>query len=172
MAAAAAMVEPIGLDELIELAELQTRVDRKYFVPADVFRRMIGELAGELRVLDIDGRRTFGYESVYFDTPELTTYRAHVQRRRQRFKARTRTYTDSGLCMFEVKLTGARGETVKQRVPHPRAAPRRTDRRGPGPPAHHAVPGLPPGPAVRACSRRWSPPTGAPRSSPAPARPG
>ena len=106
VAAAAAMVDPIGLDELMELAELQTRVDRKYFVPADVFRRMIGELAGELRVLDIDGLRTFGYESVYFDTPDLTTYRAHVQRRRQRFKARTRTYTDSGLCMFEVKLTG------------------------------------------------------------------
>jgi hypothetical protein len=33
--------------------------------------------------------------------------------------AGTRTYTDSGLCMFEVKLTGVRGETVKQRVPHP-----------------------------------------------------
>jgi hypothetical protein len=113
------MVDPIGLDELNALAELQTRVDRKYFVPADVFRRMIGQLAGELRVLDMDGRRTFGYESVYFDTPDFTTYRAHVQRRRQRFKARTRTYTDTGLCMFEVKLTGARGETVKERVPHP-----------------------------------------------------
>jgi hypothetical protein len=101
------------------LAELQTRVDRKYFVPAALFRRLIAELADELRVLEIGGRRTFGYESVYFDTPQLTTYRAHLQRRRQRFKARTRTYTDSGLCMFEVKLTGARGETVKQRVPHP-----------------------------------------------------
>jgi hypothetical protein len=72
-----------------------------------------------MQVLEIDGRRTFGYESVYFDTPDLTTYRAHLQRRRQRFKARTRTYTDSGLCMFEVKLSGARGETVKERVPHP-----------------------------------------------------
>ena len=118
MAAAAAMVDPIGLDELMALAELQTRVDRKYFVPAAVFRRMIAELAGDLRVLDIDGRRIFGYESVYFDTHDLSTYRAHVQHRRKRFKARTRTYTDSGLCMFEVKLTGARGETVKQRVPH------------------------------------------------------
>jgi hypothetical protein len=119
VAAAAAMVDPIGLAELMELAELQTRVDRKYFVPADVFRRMIADLADDMRVLDIDGLRTFGYESVYFDTPDLSTYRAHLQRRRQRFKARTRTYTDSGLCMFEVKLTGARGETVKQRVPHP-----------------------------------------------------
>jgi hypothetical protein len=96
-------------------------VDRKYFVPAELFGKMIAELVDELHVLDIDRRRTFGYESVYFDTPHLTSYRAHLQRRRQRFKARTRTYTDSGLCMFEVKLTGARGETVKERVPHPAA---------------------------------------------------
>ena len=93
VASAAALVDPIGLRELNELAELQTRVDRKYFVPADVFDRMIAELRDELRVLDIDGKRTFGYESVYFDTPDLATYRAHVQRRRLRFKARTRTYT-------------------------------------------------------------------------------
>ena len=118
VATAAAWIDPIGLKELNELAELQTRVDRKYFVPADVFRRMIAELSADLQVLDMDGKRTFGYESVYFDTPDLATYRAHVQRRRQRFKARTRTYVDSGLSMFEVKLTGARGETVKERVKH------------------------------------------------------
>jgi hypothetical protein len=119
VAEAARTVQPIELAELTELAELQTRVDRKYFVPADVFGHLVGELAGQLRVLEIDGQRTFGYESVYFDTPQLTSYRAHLQRRRHRFKARTRTYTDSGLCMFEVKLPGARGQTVKQRVPHP-----------------------------------------------------
>jgi VTC domain len=119
VAAAAAMVAPIGLKELNALAELQTRVDRKYFVSAELFHRLIARLADEMQVLEIDGRRTFGYESFYFDTPQLSTYRAHLQRRRQRFKARTRTYTDTGLCMFEVKLTGARGETVKQRVPHP-----------------------------------------------------
>ena len=119
MAASAAGVSGLSLDELNDLAELQTRVDRKYFVPADVFRRLIAELGDEMKVLHIDGRRSFGYESVYFDTPQLTTYKAHVQRRRQRFKARTRTYLDSGLCMFEVKLVGARGETVKERIKHP-----------------------------------------------------
>ena len=119
VAAAAEMVDPIGLDELMKLAELQTRVDRKYFVAADVFGRLIGELADGLRVLDIDGLRSFGYESVYFDTPHLDTYRAHLQRRRRRFKARTRTYTDSGLTMFEVKLAGPHGETVKERLPYP-----------------------------------------------------
>ena len=149
VAAAAATIDPIGLDELLGLAELQTRVDRKYFVPAALFRQLIAELSEELRVLEIGGRRTFGYESVYFDTPQLTTYRAHLQRRRQRFKARTRTYTDSGLCMFEVKLTGARGETVKQRVPHPvEDSAELTD----GARAHLRTAlgaGLPPGPAAR-----------------------
>jgi hypothetical protein len=119
VAASAAGVAGISLDELNALAELQTRVDRKYFVPADAFRQLIATLADGMKVLHVDGRRSFGYESVYFDTPQLTTYKAHVQRRRQRFKARTRTYTDSGLCMFEVKLVGARGETVKERVKHP-----------------------------------------------------
>src|SRR5687767_5512097 len=84
---AAAMVAPIGLTELMGLAELQTRVDRKYFVPAPVFRQMIAQLANQMRVLEIDGRRTFGYESIYFDTPQWDSYRDHMQRRRQRFKA-------------------------------------------------------------------------------------
>ena len=163
VATAAAAVEPIGLDELIELAELQTRVDRKYFVPAGVFQRLIAELGGELRVLDIEGRRSFGYESVYFDTPQLSTYRAHVQRRRQRFKARTRTYTDTGQTMFEVKLAGPRGETVKQRLPSPTRRWPTWAPRCARPTTRTCRPG---------CGRRWSPPTGAPRSSPAPVRPG
>ena len=118
VAAAAASVDAIGLHELNALAELQTRIDRKYFVSAHDFTRLIDELADRLRVLDIDGLRSFGYESVYFDTAGLTAYRAHLQRRRQRFKARTRTYTDTGQTMFEVKLKGPRGETVKQRLPY------------------------------------------------------
>jgi hypothetical protein len=108
----------ISLADLNESAELLTRVDRKYMVPVDVFRLLIGGLASSFLVLDIDGQRTFDYESVYFDTPDLLTYRAHLQRRRRRFKARTRSYLDSGLCMFEVKTVGAHGATVKQRIQH------------------------------------------------------
>ncbi|MGI8814434.1 MAG: polyphosphate polymerase domain-containing protein, partial [Pseudonocardia sp.] len=113
------MLRSIGLDALVEAADLQTRVDRKYFVPAEEFRLLMGELNASFRVLEIDGQRTFDYESVYFDTPDLLTYRAHLQRRRRRFKARTRTYVDSGLCMFEVKTVGSRGATVKDRIKHP-----------------------------------------------------
>lgn len=112
------------LDELLATAELLSRFDRKYFVPAETFRVFAAKLHDDFRVLDIHGLRLFGYESVYFDTPDLATYRAHLQGRRRRFKVRTRTYLDSETCMLEVKLKGPRAITVKMRSPHPH------DRRG------------------------------------------
>lgn len=113
------LLRPTGLDELVARVELLTRVDRKYFVPVETFREFTALVKGEFAVLDIDGRRMFGYESVYFDTPDLATYRAHLQGRRRRFKLRTRTYVDSGACMLEVKLKGPRAITVKMRTAHP-----------------------------------------------------
>lgn len=116
---ASAGLAAIGLEELVARGALQTRTDRKYFVPAAVFEQVAAELAADHRVLDIDGKRLFSYLTVYFDTPELLTYRAHLQRRRKRYKIRTRTYVDSGECMLELKLAGRRDGVVKLRRPHP-----------------------------------------------------
>jgi hypothetical protein len=113
------LVSSTTLEELVQRAELLARVDRKYFVPVEKFRRLAALVADDFTVLDIDGRCLFGYESVYFDTENLATYRAHLQGRRKRYKLRTRTYLDSGGCMFEVKLKGPRASTVKMRMPHP-----------------------------------------------------
>lgn len=118
---------PIGLDEVDRAAALQTRVDRKYLVPQAVAERVVVEAVPGGRVLTIDGRTRFGYESVYFDTPDLVAYRGAAGRRRHRFKVRTRTYLDSGRTVLEVKTRGARGETVKQRMVHD-AAPGDLDR--------------------------------------------
>ena len=50
-----------------------------------------------------------------------------ARKRRRRFKVRTRTYLDSGLCFLEVKTRGARGTTVKRRMGyHPDDASRLT----------------------------------------------
>jgi hypothetical protein len=46
-------------------------------------------------VLEIDGARSFAYDSTYFDTPDLDAYLLAATRRRRRFKVRTRTYVDS-----------------------------------------------------------------------------
>ncbi|WP_090032180.1 polyphosphate polymerase domain-containing protein [Cellulomonas marina] len=113
---------PVGLAELVERASRQTRVDRKYVVPlAELDHVLAGIGAGVedgARVLEIDGARSFAYESVYFDTPDLVSYLGAARRRRRRFKVRTRTYVDAASCWVEVKTRGTRGTTVKERLPY------------------------------------------------------
>jgi hypothetical protein len=109
---------PISLPELTEKAELQTRVDRKYVLPLADALALLPKLDPQTRVLDIDGERVFRYQSVYFDTADLVSFRSAAHRRRRRFKVRTRSYLDSGLCWLEIKTEGYRGGTVKDRLPY------------------------------------------------------
>nr|WP_309322614.1 polyphosphate polymerase domain-containing protein [Actinomyces sp. PK606] len=119
-----------GLTELNSAAGLLTRVDRKYLVPLERAQDLVNGLTPDARVLDIDGRRWFSYASTYFDTPGLEAFMLAARKRRRRFKVRTRTYLDTGLCFLEVKTRGARGTTVKRRMGyHPDDASRLT---GPG----------------------------------------
>lgn len=115
-----ALVErpPISLAELVEKAELLTRVDRKYLVPVAELPAVLAGLPAGTRVLEIDGRRDFAYRSAYFDTPALHSYLAAARGRRHRFKLRTRSYVDSDVHFFEVKTRGSRGTTTKQRIPY------------------------------------------------------
>lgn len=112
----AADLAPIGLEELVARASLQTRIDRKYVVPVQTLAALVDGLP-DARVLEIDGRRTFAYESVYHDTPGLACYLGAARRRRHRYKVRTRTYLDSGASFVEVKTRGPRGCTIKTRRP-------------------------------------------------------
>lgn len=107
---------PISLDELNAKAALQTRVDRKYALNQHDAEVMLAALGSAPRVLEIDGLRASSYESVYFDTPKLLSYRMAAHARRRRFKLRTRTYLDSQEAWLEVKTRGERSTTVKDRV--------------------------------------------------------
>jgi hypothetical protein len=108
----------VDLDELNDLAALQTRTDRKYVIGAEQLDALVERVGDQTRVLDIDGRRTFGYESVYFDTPRFDSYLGAAHRRPNRFKVRRRTYLETGGCTLEVKLRSRRGQTVKHRQAH------------------------------------------------------
>jgi hypothetical protein len=120
--ASLAHLPAVGLAELQETAALQTRVDRKYVLPLDAVPSLLADLPDGTRRLVIDDRDTFGYESVYFDTPGLDAFHLAAGRRRRRYKVRTRTYQDTGGCWLEVKTRGARGTTVKDRREHDPAA--------------------------------------------------
>jgi VTC domain len=114
-------LEAISLDDVVSQAALQDRVDVKYLVRVNDFAQLVERLGASHAVLERDGSRAFRYRTTYFDTADLETYRAHAQRRRRRYKCRTREYVESGLVAFEVKLKGPRGRTVKHRMPYERA---------------------------------------------------
>jgi len=118
-----ATLDPVSLQELLVRAALQERVDRKYLLPTTDIEPLMQALGPDARILEIDGRRTFDYESVYFDTPDLTCYLLAAHRRRRRFKIRTRTYVDSAECWLEVKTRDKRGHTVKFRQQHDAGLP-------------------------------------------------
>lgn len=116
MTAALERFAPLSLDELVSEAALLTRVDRKYVVPRTELTSILRSVDGAARVLEIDGAREFSYASVYFDTPDLLSFRMAAQPRRRRFKLRTRSYVDVGTAFLEIKTRGARGTTVKDRT--------------------------------------------------------
>lgn len=111
----AASLPGIDLGTMAERAALMTRTDRKYLVPATVAARVLQDLADDLHVLDIDRQRTFAYRSLYYDTPDLLSYRTAATRRRRRFKVRRREYVDAGTSFLEVKTRTGRGDTEKVR---------------------------------------------------------
>mgnify|MGYP002737408208 CR=1 FL=1 len=107
---------PITLDELVADAALLTRVDRKYAMTVEDAQQALSALPAQTRVLTIDDQRAFSYESFYFDTPDLLSYRMAALGRRRRFKLRTRAYVDSEDAFLELKTRGARSATVKERI--------------------------------------------------------
>jgi hypothetical protein len=109
------LLPPISLADLQAEAAFLTRHDRKYLVPVAAAEALLARVDPSARVLEIAGRRDFGYLSPYFDDDARSAYLGAARRRPNRFKVRTRLYTDSGLCQLEVKIRDARGRTVKHR---------------------------------------------------------
>jgi hypothetical protein len=109
---------PISLAALNDKAGMLERLDNKYVVTAAVLREAAPALQQGFDVLEIDERRAFTYETIYFDDARRSCYLDHLQGRRQRMKVRMRRYVDSRLCFVEVKLKDRRGITVKKRLDH------------------------------------------------------
>ena len=112
----------IGLAEVERHAALQTRVDRKYALDTATAAEVLPRLAARSAVMAIGDLRSFWYRSVYFDTPDLESYRRTATKRRHRWKVRTRSYVESGTSFLEVKQRGSRGITEKVRVALPHGA--------------------------------------------------
>jgi VTC domain len=110
--------QPISLSSLNAKAEMLRRRDNKYVVERPVLAAALEEFALHFDVLEIGRRRSFTYDTCYFDSSEHGCYRDHHRGRRRRAKVRIRNYVGANLCFVEVKLKDKRGETIKKRLAH------------------------------------------------------
>jgi hypothetical protein len=109
-------LRPVTLAQL-DSVKLQDRMDTKYVIPYAELQRVIDNISDEYFCLEINGKRSFAYESDYYDTPELKLYYDHHKGKLNRFKVRVRKYVDSGLLFFEIKAKNNKSRTIKSRVP-------------------------------------------------------
>jgi hypothetical protein len=108
--------ETVELDRIAALAT-DHRIDTKFMLREETAFDVVAGLLGHYRVLDIDGRRFTTYRTQYFDTESLALYRRHHIGAWDRYKVRTRSYSNTGLSFVEVKHRSRRGVTRKVRQP-------------------------------------------------------
>ncbi len=107
--------ESIDLPTLNEKAKMLERNENKYIFTMQELCMLVHELKADYDILEINGKRSFTYETIYFDDKSNVCFIQHHQKKRQRFKARTRRYVDSNLHYFEFKLKDLRNKTNKKR---------------------------------------------------------
>ena len=111
-----ATFDPVDLSETNRKAALLDRSDTKYAMTIDQLNEALEASRTSYRILEIQGSRSFRYETTYFDTPELRFYHEHHAGKQDRKKVRIRRYLDSGMAWLEVKHRLNKGNTVKTRI--------------------------------------------------------
>lgn len=101
-----------GLDGV----QLLNRVDSKYVFHVNDFIEVLQCVKNDYYVLEIESKRMFSYESLYFDTEDYMLYKFHHNGKLNRLKVRFRKYLDSGLTYFEVKYKVKGDRTDKWRL--------------------------------------------------------
>jgi hypothetical protein len=116
LAILAAGFEPISLEEMDAVALLNRR-DIKFVLSNRQLLSALQALEPDYRILSIDGQKLNLYRTLYFDTPDFALYRMHVNGRANRYKVRSREYTDTHQSFLEVKHKTPKDRTIKNRFP-------------------------------------------------------
>ncbi|MDG1477249.1 MAG: polyphosphate polymerase domain-containing protein [Vicingaceae bacterium] len=107
-------LKPISLKEL-DRVKLQDRTDTKFVFNADLLPIILSEISDFYSILEIDGKRTNSYRTLYYDTKDLRSYIQHHNGKANRIKVRFRKYIESDLNFLEVKYKNNKGRTIKAR---------------------------------------------------------
>lgn len=106
---------PISLDEMSGV-KLMNRVDTKFVTTMHRLQKLLQMAQNDYFMQEIDGRRSSGYTTLYYDTPAFDMYLSHHNGCLGRQKVRVRQYLDSGQTFLEVKNKNNHRRTRKKRI--------------------------------------------------------
>ncbi len=115
LTALAAGFDPISLKQMDSVA-LLNRVDTKFVMTANQLLTALAMVQSNYWMLEVKGQRLNHYRTLYFD-PDFELFLDHVTGRAERYKVRSREYTDSHLSFLEVKHKTRKDRTIKDRIP-------------------------------------------------------
>jgi hypothetical protein len=107
--------EPITLEEM-DKVKLMDRMDSKYMFNILHLPKLLLDCKAHYFVVNINGKRSSGYDTQYYDTEDYRLYNHHHSGKLNRYKIRQRTYIESDLSFLEVKFKDNKGRTTKDRV--------------------------------------------------------
>jgi VTC domain len=108
-------LDPITLKEM-DRVKLQNRTDTKFVFETQLLPKILEDVKDCYRILEIDNKRTNSYQTLYYDTEDMTSYIQHHNGKVNRIKIRFRNYIESDLTFLEVKFKNNKGRTIKSRV--------------------------------------------------------
>lgn len=106
---------PISLVQMDSVALLD-RTDTKFVMTSGQLMTALAALQKDYKILSVHGQRLNHYRTLYFDTPAFDLYKLHINDRAERYKVRSREYTDSGQSFLEVKHKTRKDRTIKDRL--------------------------------------------------------
>jgi hypothetical protein len=115
LAALADDYESINLEQMEDVALLD-RTDTKFVMSNWQLSQALAALQADYWMLAVDGKRLNHYRTLYFDSPGFELYLLHVNGRADRYKVRSREYTDTHLSYLEVKHRTPKDRTIKERL--------------------------------------------------------
>ena len=95
---------------------LMERVDDKYTISYEELKNILDNISNEYFCLEIDGKRSFSYQTEYLDTSENILFKNHQNGKLNRYKIRFRDYIESKKTFLEIKFKCNKGVTKKTRI--------------------------------------------------------
>lgn len=102
--------------ESLDKIKLLNRYDIKFVFCREKLLNVFEFLSYHFDILEVNNRRFFKYESLYYDTDDYYFFRQHHNKKYDRYKIRCRKYIDSNQCYFEIKHKNNKKKTIKSRL--------------------------------------------------------